>query len=158
EVLMRVPAMFFTLLLSCPLAIAGGTVGFNVKSYSTPQLPFNDIVGGDCEVTTGVVIADFNRDGIPDVAYSYSACGNGGGGVIAKLGTGGGNLGPDIFSNWGADTLADMATADINGDGRLDLVLRVPVSFCMLWVQGNGDGTFQPMNGIGCINGGEVTA
>jgi hypothetical protein len=160
---MRVPALLVSLfglsIVLCGNAFAGGTVGFNVNWYSTPQLPFDDIVdGGDCEVTTGVVIADFNRDGIPDVAYSYPTCGAGGGGVIAKLGTGGGKLGPDIFSNWGADTLAEMATADINGDGRLDLVLRDPVSFCLLWVQGNGDGTFQQMSGIGCINGGQVAA
>ena len=159
---MRVSAVLLTLLLSCPLAIAGGTVGFNVKSYSAPQLPFNDIVdGSDCEVTTGVVIADFNRDGIPDVAYSINSCGSfvsGDGGVIAKLGTGGGHFGPDVFSDWGAEALSDMATADIDGDGMLDLVLRVPDSFCLLWVKGNGDGTFQQMSGIGCVNGGPVAA
>jgi hypothetical protein len=101
---MRVPFLFVSLLLLCGNAVAGGTVGFNVKWYSTPGFPFNDIVdGGDCEVTTGVVIADFNRDGIPDVAYSYNNCGSfvsGDGGVIAKLGTGGGNLGPDINTDW----------------------------------------------------------
>ena len=59
---------------------AASSVGFNLNWYSTPRFPFNTIVGyPNCDVTTGVVIADFNRDGISDVAYSYPSCAGGGG-------------------------------------------------------------------------------
>jgi FG-GAP-like repeat len=147
---MRLASLLVCLVL-VPVAFAGGTVGYNVNWYSTPGFPFNDLVDGfDCEVTTGVVIADFNRDGIPDVAYSSPTCGSSGGGVIVKLGTGGGNLGPDIFTGWGADTLSELATADINGDGWLDLVVRDPLGGCLIYLQGNGDGTFQIQWGVAC--------
>jgi hypothetical protein len=70
-------------------------------------------VDGNYPVTTGVVIADFNRDGIPDVAYSYPCCDGvgSGGGVIVKLGTGGGNLGPDVPYLFGQNDLGELATA-----------------------------------------------
>ena len=68
---MPIGAVLISLLLLCQIAIAGGTVGFNVKWYSTPDFPFVEV---NYPVTTGVVIADFNRDGIPDVAYSYPCC------------------------------------------------------------------------------------
>ncbi len=142
---MRVASLFACLLLLRISAFAGGTVGFNVKWYSTGPWPFNDIVDyPDFESTTGVVIADFNRDGIPDVAYSYSCCGDGssGGGVIVKLGTGGGKLGPDVPYKFGQQNLGELKSADINGDGWLDImvpeVLDGPIDVFL----NNGDGTF----------------
>jgi hypothetical protein len=151
---MRVTSLFVCILLLRFAALAGGSVGFNVKWYSTPTFPFNSIVGGGCNpvVTTGVVIADFNRDGNPDVAYSYPSCA-GNGGVIAKLGMSGGNLGPDIFTNWGAEFVTEIGTADFNGDGLLDLVVRDAADACLTFIQGNGDGTFQPFSATVCGGG-----
>jgi hypothetical protein len=151
---MRPALLFAFLLLLRVAALAAGTVGFNVNWYSTPGFPFNDIVGfPQFNVTTGVVIADFNRDGILDVAYSNACCENGssGGSVVVKLGTGGGNLGPDIFTRWGGSSLSELATADISGDGWLDVVVRDPLSSCLLFLRGNGDGTFQFPSGVGCV-------
>src|SRR5689334_12608977 len=102
---MRVPSIFLTLLLCCPLAIAGGTVGFSVKWYNTPTLLTPD---DGLPVRSGIVIADFDRDGIPDVAYTYP------GGVIVKLGTGSGNLGPDNSYTASESDLGELETADIN--------------------------------------------
>ncbi len=123
---MRALAFFVSVLLLCGNAMAGGPVGFKVKWYSTPQFPFVD---DNYPVTTGVVIADFNRDGIPDVAYSWPCCENSGspGAVIVKLGTGGGNLGPDVVYGFGANDLSELAAADINGDGWLDVMARDPI-------------------------------
>lgn len=56
-------------------AVASATVGFNVTWYSTPEFPFVD---ENYPVTTGIVIVDFNHDGIPDVAYSWPCCENSG--------------------------------------------------------------------------------
>jgi hypothetical protein len=76
---MSIGAVLISLLLLCQIAMAAGTVGFNVKWYSTLGFPFVDV---NYPVTTGVVIADFNRDGIPDVAYSYSCCDGVGSGAV----------------------------------------------------------------------------
>ena len=140
---MRIGAVLVSVLLVSQLAIAGGTVGFNVKWYSTPDFPFVDV---NYPVTTGVVIADFNRDGIPDVAYSYPCCGefgSSGGGVIVKLGTGGGNFGPDVPYRFGQNDLGELATADINGDGWLDIMVRHVNDSAIAVFLNNGDGTFQ---------------
>jgi hypothetical protein len=64
---MRLASLLACLLFLRLAALAGGTVGFNVNWYPTPQSPFVD---EGFPVTSGVVLADFNRDGIPDVAYS----------------------------------------------------------------------------------------
>ena len=140
---MRIGAVLVSVLLVSQLAIAGGTVGFNVKWYSTPDFPFVDV---NYPVTTGVVIADFNRDGIPDVAYSYPCCGefgSSGGGVIVKLGTGGGNFGPDVPYRFGQNDLGELATADISGDGWLDIMVRHVNDSAIAVFLNNGDGTFQ---------------
>ena len=138
---MRIWAVLVSVLLASQLAIAGGTVGFNVKWYSMPQLPSVD---AGYPVTTGVVIADFNRDGILDVAYSYPCCENfsSGGGVIVKLGTGAGNLGPDVPYEFGQNDLAEFKTADLNGDGWLDLMVADVFYSSINVFLNNGDGTF----------------
>lgn len=139
---MRLVSLLACLLLLPLAAVAAGTVGFNVNWYSTPPFPFVD---ENYPVTTGVVIADFNRDGIPDVAYSYPCCENGpsDAAVVVKLGTGGGNLGPDIFYRFGAADLSELAAADINGDGWPDIMVRDPVQGWISVLLNNGDGTFQ---------------
>lgn len=139
---MRCAAWFALLLLLRGSAFGGGTVGFNVKWYAMPGFPGPD---ENYPVTGGVVIADFNRDGIPDVAYSYPCCEMGGGdaAVIVKMGTGGGNLGPDISYKFGADDLSDLAVADLNGDGWPDIVARDPFEGGLSVLLNNGDGTFQ---------------
>src|SRR5436190_2961873 len=158
---MRIGAVLVSALFFSQLAIAGGTVGFNVKWYPTGQWPFNDIVDAPgFEATTGIVLADLNRDGIPDVAYSYSCCGNSsGGGVIVKLGTGGGNLGPDVPYLFGQDVLSELKTADVNGDGWLDLMVPDVYYGSINVFLNNGDGTFNyaAKVGLGGIYSGSFT-
>jgi hypothetical protein len=90
-----------------------------------------------------IVSADFNRDGIPDLATANWS----GGSVTVLLGTGGGAFAdPMDFATDGSTS--DLIVGDFNGDGRADLAiagmadanLDIEAAAVML---GNGDGTFQ---------------
>ena len=91
---------------------------------------------GGLEVRS-LVAADFDRDGKVDLA-----AGHGGNGIVGVLlGNGNGTFKPAVGvaaggSPWG------LAAADINGDGKPDLV-AVNVFKDVALLLGNGDGTFQ---------------
>jgi hypothetical protein len=107
-----------------------------------------------------VSVADVNNDGTPDVvvanqcsSYVNNACGNGSGTVAVLLGNGDGTLQTAVTYS-SAGYLADsVAVADVNGDGKPDLVVA---NQCVSYIDdvcsgsgtlgvllGNGDGTFQ---------------
>ncbi len=80
-------------------------------------------------------VADFNHDGIPDLAVLTPL------GVSIYLGNGTGGFAPPVLLEPGADP-SGLTIADITSDGNLDLV--VGESFGDFLVSpGNGDGTFQ---------------
>src|SRR5215467_792786 len=86
-----------------------------------------------------VVVADFNRDGKPDIAateYPGSA-------VDIALGTGTGFSAPASFAT--GSYPAGLAVADFNHDGKLDLVTANDDSTSAVSILlGKGDGTFRP--------------
>ena len=113
----------------------------------------SSVPGGRFPSANGVQASDLNGDGKPDIVvtygiakisgYSAQPCGfgvllNHGAGVFQQL------PGPAIPGQFNG-----FAVADVNGDGRPDLVsLALSVSllgdgnFNTVWFQGNGDGTF----------------
>jgi uncharacterized protein (DUF2141 family) len=116
-----------------------GTVGTvnvflgNGDGTFSPGAPYK--AGGE-----GVVIADFNGDGIPDIASPQES----GDGVDLLLGTGDGTFTSGtslscVYCGVGGNPLA----ADLNHDGKLDLVLQLYGGGFYVAL-GNGDGTFQP--------------
>ncbi len=92
-----------------------------------------------------VAIGDVNRDGIPDIVVgtciaSYSGCSDGK--LAVLLGTGHGSFQPAVTYDSGGSGAWSVALADVNRDGKLDIVVANWAGAGVLL--GNGDGTFQP--------------
>jgi hypothetical protein len=102
--------------------------------------------------TLGVAIADVNADGKPDVVVASEETDvttqNGAVGVL--LGNGDGTLQQAVVYSSGASGSTSIAAADVNGDGKIDLVVANQCSstgqcytgYVSVFL-GNGDGTFQ---------------
>ena len=81
-------------------------------------------------------MADFNHDGIPDLAVLTAS------GVSIYLGNGKGGFLPP--STYAVPSESDgLTVADVNGDGKLDLLVGNPYGDVLVLL-GNGDGTFRP--------------
>jgi hypothetical protein len=103
-------------------------------------------------VTLSVAVGDFNGDGKPDVVVANecqpSSCS--GGNVTVLLGNGDGTFQPALSYASGGLYAFSVAVGDLNGDGKLDLVVgnQCQTSACSSGgigvLLGNGDGTFQP--------------
>ena len=88
---------------------------------------------------TYVVVADFNHDGHLDLGVAML-----GNSPVAVLpGHGDGTFGAPILTSWGGGgaVLISLSVADVNGDGKPDLVF-VDYAAGVGLILGNGDGTF----------------
>lgn len=119
-----------------------GTFGWDC-CYITGSMPN----AGDFGVLSGApAVGDFNRDGYLDLAIGGYPNGNDGEIEIFFGNASGGFIQGTTISGVYA---INVATADVNNDGKLDLITD---SGCVLL--GNGDGTFQPCTALPAI--GEV--
>jgi hypothetical protein len=87
---------------------------------------------------SGVTVGDFNRDGKLDLAVANATLV---GSFSIFLGNGDGTFQPYINSPTGGSGSLSIATADLNGDGILDLAIGSTSVVSILL--GKGDGTFQ---------------
>ena len=85
-----------------------------------------------------MVAADFNGDGIPDLAVANNAAGT----VSIVLGNGDGTFQAAQDFSVGNGPVA-LAVGDLNGDGIPDLAVANSLDSTVSVLLGNGDGTFQ---------------
>lgn len=85
------------------------------------------------------VAGDFNGDGKPDIALNNLD----GAGIYILAGNGDGTFQAPVLSI--PNATGTMAAADLNGDGKLDLVVEIGAVAGQIYL-GNGDGTFSNAN------------
>jgi hypothetical protein len=94
-----------------------------------------------------VVAGDFNKDGNFDVAFMGSQNGNSPGYVSVYLGNGAGGFNLSATYNLGNTGYGwqgnALAAADVNKDGKLDLIAVNQSDITVSVALGNGDGTFK---------------
>lgn len=89
-----------------------------------------------------IAVADVNGDGKPDLVVASMGDGNVGL-VGVLLGNGDGTFQSEVTYASGGYDAVSVAVTDVNGDGKLDLLVANQESASVGVLLGNGDGTFQ---------------
>jgi hypothetical protein len=115
-------------------------LGDGAGGFSSPA-GYAIVDQGDIGIPSALVVADFNGDGIPDIAAGTSD----GSTIQVFLGNGDGTFQNGLVTTYasiggGPQSPGWMGAADFNGDGHVDLFLIANPGQLLL---GNGDGTFQ---------------
>lgn len=128
-------AFFVAFLSFAGPSLQAQTYVFGTASYSAPGLSYGSVSPPQGNAT--ILTADFNGDGIPDVAVLGTI--SSGSALSIFLGMPDGSFGPRV------DYLVQasgLTVGDFNGDGKVD-VLVVSSAGASIFL-GNGDGTLQP--------------
>jgi FG-GAP-like repeat/Bacterial Ig-like domain (group 3) len=126
--------------------VATANAGFSVSSMGVllgnGDGTFQSVVTYPTGVfTSGILIADFNQDGIPDIAAMSQGSGNDGD-VSIFIGNGDGTFQNPIVNNLGIFPVA-IVTGDFDRDGALDIASIDYFAASVYISLGNGDGTFK---------------
>lgn len=110
------------------------------SSITLAQLSYTTTFSTNVDGTPGgMAVADFNRDGKPDLAVLRDTTAS----VFLNLGAGKFSAPIDTPFNSGFGTRQALA-ADLNNDGKVDLVAIQQQPQQVAVLLGNGNGTFQP--------------
>jgi FG-GAP-like repeat/FG-GAP repeat len=96
---------------------------------------------GDSGIAVDLVVADFDRDGKPDIVDMNL------GEVRVRRGNGDGSFQPPVIYSVGSCSKS-LAAHDFNNDTHLDLITADQGSRSVWILVGNGDGTFQSAQGF----------
>src|SRR5438067_4415652 len=130
---MASPKKIPTALVFISLVLLGNPLRAPAQSYTSARVfPSGGSPGA-------VAIGDFNHDGNLDVVLQNSGTTT----ISMLLGNADGTFQPAANYSIGIVLLADIAAADFNGDGKLDLAVTDRDGTLSILL-GNGDGTFQP--------------
>ncbi len=143
-----------------PVALAVtilATSAFASGSAAASSGLFGAAVSYDTQASShAAAIADVDGDGKNDLIITNAADGTEPNTVMVRLGNGNGTFGGPAFYGTG-DRPKFTAIADLNGDGKLDLVTANQDASTTSVLLGNGNGTFQSKTDYGtCSHGHEV--
>jgi hypothetical protein len=130
-------------------ASSGGFSGSTTLTVTPPAVSFKagQTLASGGPMPIGLVVADFNGDGKPDIAVSDETNNT----ISVFLNDGTGHFGTPVVTNVtiSAVNLGAMVTGDFNEDGKADLaVATIAGSQQTIVLLGNGDGTFQQQPAI----------
>lgn len=123
--------------IACVAAMAGGA-----RAQCDPATVFGFPLSFSAQSVNGVTIvnADFNEDGIQDIATESDT---GVGFISVLLGDGSGGFGVRTLFATNQSRPFGLSAGDVNGDGHIDLVSGNSQGTNVVILLGNGDGTFQ---------------
>jgi len=130
--------------------LAPGNIAILINNGNgTFRSGFSSQVGSTPGAPSAIAVKDLNGDGIADLAVAYMGVPNssgivGPGGIAIFFGNGDGTFrtGP-VAATEDANISEAIAIADINGDGKPDLIVTHCCGQDVTYLLGNGDGTFQ---------------
>lgn len=113
-----------------------------IAAPATAATKYFGLTGSDSTpVPVRVVLADFDGDGRVDAIVSDDGTGAGDGAVAIQTGNGDGTFNsPQLIASGG--TPDSMVSADLNGDGKPDLIIGDSQTATIQVLLSNGDGTF----------------
>jgi hypothetical protein len=129
---------------ACGDSNCDGTVGVLLGNGDGTFKPAT-IYGSGGVQPESVVVSDVNGDGKPDILVANNcggSCSSYSGGVSVLLGNGDGTFKSAVTYDSGGYVIYSLAAADVNGDGKLDLLPANAWAATVGVLLGNGDGTF----------------